>query len=52
MSKILNNTFNNYVLVKSYEDALDVSKKYGINCITAEKEVVYSEGYLCKLGKD
>jgi len=23
-----------------------------MNCITADKEVVYSEGYLCKVGKD
>ena len=29
-----------------------MSKEYFLNCITAEREIVYSEGYLCKVGKD
>lgn len=40
------------MLVKSYDLGLDVSKKFHINCITADKEIVYSEGYFCKVGKD
>lgn len=40
------------MLVKSYELGLDVSKRYHFNCITADKEIVYSEGYFCKVGKD
>ena len=52
LAKIINNTFNKYVLVKSYELGLDVSKRYHFNSITAGKEIVYSEGYFCKVGKD
>lgn len=32
--------------------ALDVSKRYHLNCITGDREVVYSEGYFCKVGRD
>lgn len=42
IKKLLNNTFGKYVLVESYELALDISKRYSINCITGEREVVYS----------
>jgi chromosome segregation ATPase len=52
LRKILNNTFGKYMLVKSYELALDISKRYHLNCITADREVVYSEGYFCKVGRD
>ena len=40
------------MLVKDYDLGLKISKEYFLNCITVEKEVVYSEGYLCKVGKD
>lgn len=40
------------MLVKSYELALDISKRYHLNCITGDREVVYSEGYFCKVGRD
>lgn len=46
------NTFHKHVLVKDYDIGLTVSKEYHLNCITAEREIVYSEGYLCKVGKD
>ena len=52
VNKILSNTFNNYALVKTYDSALEISKKYSLNCITSEKEIIYAEGYLCKLGKE
>ena len=52
LEKIIVNTFSNHVLVKDYELGLKISKEYFLNCITADKEVVYSEGYLCKVGKD
>ena len=42
VKKLLNNTFGKYVLVENYELALEVSKRYSINCITGEREVVYS----------
>jgi methyl coenzyme M reductase subunit D len=39
-------------MVSDYELGLKVSKEYFMNCITYDKELVYSEGYLCKVGKD
>ena len=52
LEKIIVSTFNSHVLVKDYSLGLEVSKKYFVNCITADKEIVYSEGYHCKVGKD
>jgi hypothetical protein len=46
------NTFHKHVLVKDYDLGLTVSKEFHLNCITADREIVYSEGYLCKVGKD
>ena len=45
-------TFSSYVLVKDYDAGLKISKQYHVNCITAEKEVIYAQSYLCKVGKD
>lgn len=49
--RLIANTFNRHMLVKDYELGLSVSKEYHLNCITADKEIIYSDGYLCKLGK-
>ncbi len=46
------NTFSSHFLVTDYDTGLKVSKEFHLNCITADKEIVYSEGYLCKVGKD
>ena len=40
------------MLVSEYDLGLKVSKEYHLNCITSDKEIVYSEGFLCKVGKD
>lgn len=52
LRKLLNNSFGKYLLVESYELALDVSKRYHLNCITGDRELVYSEGCFCKVGRD
>ncbi len=52
IKKLLNNTFGKYLLVETYELGLEVSKRYHLNCITGDREVVYSEGYFCKVGRD
>jgi len=39
-------------LVEDYTTALKVSKEYNLNCITAEKEVVYADAYMCKVGRE
>ena len=50
MKKLINNTFCRYMVTDSYETGLKISKESHLNCITMDREVIYSEGYLCKLG--
>ena len=40
--KIVINTFGGHVLVKDYELGLKISKEYHLNCITVDKEIIYS----------
>jgi hypothetical protein len=40
--KIIMNSFHKHVLVKDYDLGLTVSKQYHLNCITADREIVYS----------
>lgn len=42
LEKIIINTFNSHILVKDYDIGLKVSKEFHLNCITADKEIVYS----------
>jgi hypothetical protein len=51
IQKILNNTFAKYMLVEDYATALKVSKEYNLNCITADREIVYADAYMCKVGR-
>lgn len=52
LKKLINNTFCRHVVTDSYETALKISKEYHLTCVTSEAEIVYSEGYLCKVGHE
>lgn len=52
LSKIIANAFSKYMVVKTYGTGLRISKEYHLNCVTFDREIVYSDGYLCKIGKE
>lgn len=39
-------------MVPDYETALGTSKSHGVNCITPEKQIVYAQAIVCRLGKE
>ena len=49
---MVNNTFAKYALVEDYSTALKVSKEYNLNCITGDREIVYADAYMCKVGRE
>lgn len=47
---IINKVFGKSLLVKNYEVGMKVSKQYGLNCVTAENEIIYAGGFVTKVG--
>lgn len=39
-----------YILVKDYDLALHYAKENKLNCVTPNREIVYSGGFLTKVG--
>lgn len=37
-------------MIQILEIALNYAEKYSVNCITLENEIVYSEGFLTRVG--
>lgn len=47
---LIGHIFGKALLVKNYDLALKFSQEYKLNCVTAKGEIVYSQGYLTKVG--
>lgn len=39
-----------YIVVKDFDIALKYAKEFKLNCITADKDIVFSEAFLTKVG--
>jgi len=50
LSKLIDHVFGKLLLVRDYNVATTMAKKYNLNCVTADGEVVYAGSYLSKLG--
>lgn len=50
IDQLIEHIFGKALMVKNYDLALKFSKDFQLNCVTVKGEVVYSEGYLTKLG--
>jgi chromosome segregation ATPase len=44
------NIFAKVVLVKSYDEGMQVAKEHDLTCITADHEVVYAGAFISKVG--
>ena len=47
---LIENIFGKVLLVRNYQTATVIAKKYKLNCVTSEGELVYAGSYLTKLG--
>jgi len=47
---LIENIFGKVLLVRNYQTATVIAKKYRLNCVTSEGELVYAGSYLTKLG--
>ena len=47
---LLESTFSNVVLTKSYDQAMQVAKAHDLTCITADLQVVYAGAFLTHAG--
>ncbi len=47
---LIENIFGKTLLVRNYQTATVIAKKYKLNCVTSEGELVYAGSYLTKLG--
>ncbi len=50
MIKLMAKLLGRFILVKDYDLALHYAKESKLNCITPNREIVYSGGYLTKVG--
>lgn len=46
------NIVGNTALVKNFDQAYDIAKEHKVNCITLEREIVYAEGFLTRVGNN
>jgi chromosome segregation ATPase len=47
---LLSSIFAKVVLVKSYEEGMQVAKEHNLTCITADLQVVYAGAFISKVG--
>ena len=50
LQTLLGNVFGGTVLVKSYEQGMEVARDYDLNCITTDFQVIYAGAYLTQAG--
>tara|TARA_B110001450_G_C17427655_1_gene402551 strand:- start:227 stop:493 length:267 start_codon:yes stop_codon:yes gene_type:complete len=47
---LLSSIFAKVVLVKSYDEGMQVAKEHNLTCITTDLEVVYAGAFISKVG--
>lgn len=47
---LMESIFSKVVLLKTYEEGMQVAKDHNLTCITADLEVVYAGAFLTKVG--
>ena len=47
---LVQNIFSKVVLVRNYDEGMTVAKDHNLTCITGELEIVYSGGFLTRVG--
>jgi chromosome segregation ATPase len=50
LQHLLSSIFAKVVLVKSYDEGMQVAKEHNFTCITADLEVVYAGAFISKVG--
>lgn len=50
LQPLLESIFAKVVLVKSYDEGMQVAKDHNLTCITADLEVVYAGAFISKVG--
>ena len=50
LQPLLESIFAKVVLVKSYDEGMQVAKEHNLTCITADLEVVYAGAFISKVG--
>lgn len=50
LSCLLSNTFSKVVLVKTYDEGMNVAKQHNLTCITKDLDVVYAGAFITKVG--
>jgi len=50
LQHLLEHIFGKVVLVRSYDEAMQVAKQHNLACITADLEVVYAGAFISKVG--
>lgn len=50
LQHLLENIFGKVVLVRGYDEAMQVAKQHNFTCITADFEVVYAGAFISKVG--
>ena len=50
IQNLLKKIFSKYILVRSYDLALQYSKENKLNCMTDDHDIVYAEGFLTRVG--
>jgi structural maintenance of chromosome 3 (chondroitin sulfate proteoglycan 6) len=50
IAPILNKIFGKCILVKSYDVGIKYASLYNLNCISPENEIIYSGGYVTRIG--
>lgn len=50
LQDLLENIFSKVVLVRTYDEGMQVAKEHNLTCITADLEVVYAGAFITKVG--
>jgi len=50
LQDLLENIFSKVVLVRSYDEGMQVAKEHNLTCITADLEVVYAGAFITRVG--